>query len=102
MSRREQLQEMLSAEPNDVFLNYALAKAMVESGETDEGIAQFQKTLQIDPKHVPSYFQMAQAQAADGDVDPARKTLTQGIQIAREAGDEHAEMEMTEFLDTLQ
>lgn len=101
MPRREQIQTMLDAEPDDVFLNYALAKSLVEEGRVDEGIAQFRRTLQLDPDHVASYFQLAQVLAAEGNVDESRTVVTQGIAIARQVGDTHAEMEMTGFLDSL-
>jgi thioredoxin-like negative regulator of GroEL len=92
---------MLQSEPDDVFLNYALAKAFVEEGRVDEGLAQFRRTLQLDPDHVASYFQLAQVLAAEGDEDEARSVVAQGIAVARQVGDTHAEMEMTGFLETL-
>ena len=101
MPTADQILTMLNDEPDDVFLNYALGKAYVEAGKADEGIAQFQKTLELDADHVASYFQMAQAFAVEGRTDEARTTATQGIEVARRVGDSHAEMEMTGFLDTL-
>ena len=101
MSRREQLQSMLQSEPDDVFLNYALAKAFIEEGRVDDGLAQFRRTLELDPDHVASYFQMAQVLATEGDIDESRRVVSQGIDVARKVGDSHAEMEMTGFLDSL-
>jgi len=101
MPRREQLEQMLSSDPNDVFLNYALAKALAEEGRAEDALEQFRKTLQLDPKHVASYFQMAQIQSAAGDADTARETVTQGIEVGRRLGDTHAVKEMTEFLEAL-
>lgn len=101
MSRREQLEEMLKDDPRDVFLNYALGKALTAEGRPAEGVAQFRKTLDIDANHVPSYFQMAQTLAAEGDIEDARETITRGLDVAREVGDDHAEMEMREFLEAL-
>jgi predicted Zn-dependent protease len=99
--RREQLQAMLHAEPDDVFLNYALAKALVEEGRADDALAQFRRTLRLDPDHVASYFQMAQVLAAEGNPDEARTVVSQGIDVARKVGDAHAEMEMTGFRESL-
>lgn len=101
MSRREQLQTMLQAEPDDVFLNYALAKAFVAEGRIEDGLARFRRTLELDPDHVASYFQLAQVLAGEGNVDEARNVVTQGIDVARKVGDSHAEMEMSGFLDSL-
>jgi len=99
--RREQLQALLRDEPDDVFLNYALAKSFVEEGRVDDALAQFRRTLELDPDHVASYFQMAQVLAAEGNTDEARSVVSRGIDVARKVGDAHAEMEMTGFLDSL-
>lgn len=101
MPSREQIEQLLSDEPQDVFLNYALAKALAEGGAASEAIAQFRKTLSLDPDHVPSYFQMAQTMAADAMVDEAKSTIETGLDVARKVGDDHAAMEMREFLDSL-
>ncbi len=101
MSRREQLEDMLKSEPDDTFLNYALGKAYIEEGRIDDGLSQFRRTLELDPDHVASYFQMAQVLAAEDDEQQARDVVTQGIAVARKTGDQHAEMEMTGFLDAL-
>lgn len=101
MPRREQLEEMLKDEPEDVFLNYALAKSLAEGGDPEAAIEQFRRTLSIDADHVPSYFQMAQTMAAAGQIEEARATTQSGLDVARKVGDDHAAMEMTEFLQTL-
>jgi len=101
VSRREQLQQMLEADPDDVFLNYALAKSLVEEGEIEAGKQRFHRTLQLDADHVASYFQLAQVLAGEGETEEARRTITQGLAVARKVRDAHAEMEMTEFLETL-
>lgn len=101
MPRRKQLEALLAEEPDDVFLNYALAKALVQEGEVDAGLAQFRRVLQLDAGHVATYFQMAQTLAAEGETEAARETVTRGISVARRAGDSHAEREMTEFLNAL-
>ena len=39
MSRRQQLEELLKSDPDDVFLQYALAMEFVSAGDADEGLA---------------------------------------------------------------
>jgi len=101
MPSADQIQALLADEPDDVFLNYALAKAYVEAGRAADALDQFQRTLELDADHVASYFQMAQALAAEGRTDEARDTVTQGITVAKREGDANAEMEMTGFLEML-
>ncbi|MFQ5732498.1 MAG: tetratricopeptide repeat protein [Planctomycetaceae bacterium] len=101
MPSPEQVEALLADEPDDVFLNYALGKAYVEAGRIECGLAQFRRTLELDPDHVAGYFQMAQVLASTGDDEAARETVTRGIAVAKKVGDAHAEMEMTGFLDAL-
>jgi len=84
-----------------VFLQYALAKACVTEGDLETGLIKFQKVIDGHPEYVPAYFQKGQALAEQGRAVEARSILTQGIQAARQAGDRHAESEMTEFLEAI-
>ena len=101
MPSRKQLEQLLESDPDDVFLQYALAKACVSEGDVETGLSRFQAVIDRHPNYVPAYFQKGQALAEQGRVDEARGILTQGIQAARQTGDRHAESEMTEFLEAL-
>lgn len=101
LSRRTQLEQLLQADPDDVFLNYALAKQCVSDGEVAEGLERFARTIEISPDYVPAYFQAAQVHAQQGDSAQARETVTAGIEVAKRTGDAHALGEMTEFLGGL-
>jgi thioredoxin-like negative regulator of GroEL len=98
---RRQLEQLLESEPDDVFLQYALAKACISEGDVASGLAQFQAVIEHHPDYVPAYFQKGQSLAEQGRTEEAREVLSDGIQIARKVGDGHAEREMTEFLETL-
>jgi hypothetical protein len=98
---RQQLEELLQSDPDDVFLQYALAKARISEGDVEGGLAQFQVVIDGNPDYVPAYFQKGQSLAERGRIEEARTVLTSGIQIARKVGDGHAEREMTEFLESL-
>jgi thioredoxin-like negative regulator of GroEL len=98
---RQQLEQLLESDPDDVFLQYALAKTCISEGDVAGGLAQFQRVIDLHPEYVPAYFQKGQALAEQGRTEEAREVLTSGIQIARKVGDAHAEREMTEFLDML-
>lgn len=100
MSRRIKLEEMLSAEPDDAFLNYALA---LELAKEDRGAA-LQRLADMNarfPDHVPAYFRRGQILAEAGDLAAAREVLTAGIRSARKNGDDHAAAEMQELLGSL-
>lgn len=101
MPRREQLEEMLKSDPDDVFLQYALAMALAAEGDVAGGVARLQQLIAQHPEYVAAYFQRGQLLAREGDVAAAREVLAQGIAVAGRVGDQHAEMEMRGFLETL-
>lgn len=101
MTRREKLETMLAAAPQDPFLRYALALAMASEGDAAGAIARLESMLETTPDYVPAYFQLAQLHAGRGQPDLARPVLTRGIEMARRAGDSHAEGEMRGFLEQL-
>ncbi len=101
MSRRQQIEGLLADDPDDTFLNYALAKEFVGEGEIEAGIAAFDRVLQLDPNYVPAYFQKGQTLATEGEVEAARDVLIRGIAVAEQVSDAHAAGEMTAYLDTL-
>jgi hypothetical protein len=96
-----QLEQLLESDPDDVFLQYALAKARISEGDVEAGLAQFQTVIDRHPNYVPAYFQKGQALAERGRNDEARTVLIGGIHVARKVGDGHAEREMAEFLESL-
>ena len=101
MSRREQLEELLETNPDDVFLHYALALEYVSAGDVSEGLQKLAELTDRNPDYVAAYFRRGQILADQNEVDDAREILTRGIEVARKTRDAHAEREMSEFLDTL-
>jgi tetratricopeptide (TPR) repeat protein len=101
MPRRDQIEAMLKDDPDDTFLNYALAKELVSEGDVGAGIAAFDRVLGLNSDYVPAYFQKAQALSGEGETEAARDVLIRGIEVAQRVGDSHAAGEMTAFLDTL-
>jgi Tfp pilus assembly protein PilF len=101
MSRREKLEALLSESPEDTFLRYALALAFASEGNQDQARLRLEALLEDDSHYIPAYFQLAQIQVQLGRPDEARPVLARGIEMARRAGDAHAESEMTGFLEQL-
>lgn len=58
LGRIDMLIELLKKEPDDVFLNYALGLEYVAELGLVEAESQFRKTLEINPDHIPSYYQL--------------------------------------------
>jgi thioredoxin-like negative regulator of GroEL len=101
MPRREQLESLLADDPDDVFLNYALAMQLIADGNSAAGISRLERVMSLDPNYVPAYFQSAQVLAQQGDTVRSSDLLRKGIDRARAIGDQHAVEEMGGLLAQL-
>lgn len=101
MSRRAKLEAMLQVEPDDVFLQYALAKEYAAEGDDAGALSRFAALAARHPDYVPTYLQWAQLLVKAGDVAESRSVLRRGMDEARRAGDDHAAGEMQALLDEL-
>ena len=101
MSRLDQIQKRLAAEPDDTFLNFALAMELVKTGQTEDAIARFKRINQLNPDYIPAYFQQGSTLISMGRLHDASAILREGIEVAERTGDHHAAGEMGELLATL-
>ncbi len=101
MSRLEQIQKMLTAEPNDVFLNFGMAMEYVKADRLEDAVAQFARVNEIDPHYIAAYFQRGNTLITIGRLHDASAVLREGIEVAERIGDQHAAAEMGEVLATL-
>ena len=58
LGRIDMLIELLSKEPNDVFLTYALGIEYVGELNLQDAEKQFKKTLELDPNYIAAYYQL--------------------------------------------
>jgi cytochrome c-type biogenesis protein CcmH/NrfG len=100
-TRREMLQEFLAQNPNDAFSLYGLALECVNSGDFPGAESHFRALLQSNPDYVPGYQMYAQNLAQHNRADEAKAILTQGIQAATRANNQHALSEMQSLLDQI-
>ncbi len=101
MPSLEQLDKLLSKEPDDVFLNFAKAMELAKGQRFAEAFAQFDRVIALDADYAPAFFQKGRTLLQSGDTETAKSTLRLGIDRARATGDSHAAGEMTELLDSL-
>ena len=100
-SRREKIEAMLVDEPADVFLRYSLALELEKEGDHDRSLAGLAELARESPPYVPAFFMAGQQLARHGRIEQARSILRDGIEAARQCGDQHAAGEMGEFLVSL-
>jgi Tfp pilus assembly protein PilF len=100
-SRREMLEQFVAGKPQDAFARYGLALECAKEGDTGAAENHFRTLLQDHPQYVAGYFQFAQLLTRLGQLDEARRTLSDGIVVAQKAGDMHARDEMQSTLNSL-
>ena len=90
MERIEKLKAFLTQNPNDSFVQHALALEYVKLNGDAEARAIFEKLLARDEKYVGSYYHLAKLLERSGEIDLAISTYEKGMKIAKEMADNHA------------
>jgi predicted Zn-dependent protease len=97
-TRRQMLEEMLVAEPNDTFLRYGLALEFAREGDAQEATTRLRALIADQPDYVPAYFQAAQLLLKSNDASSAAELLRAGIATANDQSNMHAAEEMSALL----
>lgn len=97
----EKLEAMLSAEPGDPFLLYALAQAHAGRGEHARAVEYYDRCLAVDPASLYSYFHKAMSLRELGRRGDAVAALRLGVAEARSRGDAKAHSELAGLLDEM-
>jgi Flp pilus assembly protein TadD len=101
-TRRQKIEAMLAAEPDDPELHYMLAMEHASGGDDEGAVRCFRKLIDIAPAYAPAYHQGGRTLQRLGRSAEARELLQRGIPIALNKGDQHAAGEMQELLQTLE
>ena len=89
-NRIEQIKQMLEKTPGDDFLKHALALEYLKAGEDNAAKECFIRLLENNPHYVGSYYHLALLLDRLGERDKAIRYFEQGMQVAKEKGDNHA------------
>ena len=98
LPRKELIFDMLVKEPNDVFLNYALAMEHLSAEEFKEAEAQLRKVLNIKTDYLPCYYQLGQVNEKLDNIDIALSYYKQGVEIAKSQNNTKALGELNEAI----
>lgn len=90
MERLEKLKEFLKANPEDSFLNHALALEYLKLQDAGAARQVFENLLARDPGYVGSYYHLAKLLESSGETEGAIKWYEKGMEAAKKAGDRHA------------
>ncbi len=90
MSRIDQLKEFLIAQPNDCFLNHALALEYLKLGDDDKAEKIFMQILAIEENYYGSYYHLAKLYERNEKKEKAISTYEKGIEITTKLKENHA------------
>ena len=94
MQRIDKLKEYLQAQPNDSFLQHALALEYIKLGDDASAQPLFENVLAHDPTYIGTYYHLAKLLERTGEKDKAIATYEKGMQHAKAARDMHAYNEL--------
>ena len=98
LPRKELIFDMLVKEPNDVFLNYALAMEHLATSDFTDAETQFKKVLDINATYLPCFYQLGQVNEKLGNNEKAISYYKQGVEIAKSQNDTKALGELNEAI----
>ena len=101
MSRIDQLKSLLAAEPDDVFLHFALAMELAKAGQSNEALSHFGHVIELDPDYTAAYVQKARLFIEMKQPVAARQTITAGLEAARRTAESHTAEKLDEMLQGL-
>lgn len=101
MDRIAGLKDILAMDPKNSLARYGLAMELVQSGDTEAALSEFDTLLGDDPGYTAGYFMAAQTLATAGRTPEAIARLKSGIACASSSGNRHAVSEMQAMLDDL-
>jgi Tfp pilus assembly protein PilF len=101
VERIEKLKEFLEQNPADSFLQHALALEYIKAGNDAEAQKIFENILQQEPGYVGSYYHLAKLFERNGNTDAAIKWYEKGMEVSKNAGENHAYNELKSAYEEL-
>ena len=101
MSRIEKILELLQQKPDDNFLRHALALEYIKLGDDTKAQNLFEAVLKDSPDYIGSYYHLGKLLERKGEIQSAVKCYGNGMQAAKQAGDQHAYNELQAVYEDL-
>lgn len=101
MERINKLLAFLGENPDDSFVQHALALEYIKMGDEEKARALFESILTKDPGYIGSYYHLAKLLERQGDTESAILWYQRGMEAAAGAGDKHALGELRSALEEL-
>ncbi|MBO6518303.1 MAG: tetratricopeptide repeat protein [Bacteroidia bacterium] len=101
MSRIKQLESFLESEPNDSFLNYALAIEYVGLENWDKAKNILNELVERDPDYTATYYHLGKLFQREGNIEKAEQVYEEGIRRTREKREQHKLAELQNALTNM-
>ncbi len=101
INRLEKLLAFAAAEPNDAFLQYALATEYLRLQNTDKALEYYQNLTKNHPNYVGTYYHLGKLLETLNQHEKALEVYQTGMNVARKAKDQHALNELMGVFNTL-
>ena len=90
MNKISKLKEFLKANPQDSFVQHAMALEHIKLGDDEQARGLFEEILNREPEYIGSYYHLAKLLERNEKTDEAIKVYEKGMEEAKKAGDNHA------------
>ncbi len=101
-NRLSQLEELLTEDPQDSFLQYGIALEYAKMGNVPEAIARIEKLLSEKPDYLGAYYQLGQYYEVEDNNEEAIDIYKKGIMLAQKLGDQKTLRELREALQQIE
>lgn len=96
MSRIQQLLVFHKDNPKDSFILFALGKEHEKIGDLETALKNYRQIMENDPGYVGVYYHLGKLHEKMGDPNQAFTVYHAGMNVARQAGDQHALSELAQ------
>ncbi len=90
MDRIEKLKEFLKTNPQDSFVQHAMALEYIKLGNDEAAGSIFEEILKRDPGYIGSYYHLAKLLERNDKTEEAIIVYKKGMEEARKAEDNHS------------
>jgi tetratricopeptide (TPR) repeat protein len=97
----EQLEKLLTIDPEDPFVHYGIGQERAKLGEHEQAIECFDEALKLDATYCYAYYFKAISLKQLGRRDEAVDVIRDGIEQAKGAGDGKARSELEALIVTI-
>jgi len=100
-SRIDIFAEMVKQQPEDAMIWYGLASEYVKAERWSEAADALQSVVRLNPDYTAAYQMLGTALVSQGQREEARRTWTQGVEVAKRTGAWKAQQHMERLLASM-